>query len=261
MTEQSPVPGAIDVTRPNVARMYDYYLGGKDNFEVDREAAERVLAAAPHTPALARQNRAFLERAVRYLGERGVDQFLDIGAGLPTRRNVHEVVRDAVPGGRVVYVDNDPVVLSHGRALLDGALDAGYVAGDVRRPADLLAEAGLDLSRPVGLLLLAVLHCVPDAEDPWAAVRELRDALAPGSHLVLSHITDAELPASARAGADVYRKASSTMTLRDRDAITRFFDGFTLVEPGVVPLPDWRPAGAGREDLPTWFLCGVGRRD
>jgi len=180
---------------------------------------------------------------------------------------VHEIAREAAAGTRCVYVDNDPVVLTHGRALLVGADDVSVLAGDLRRPEDLLDDPllhrALDLDRPVAVLLVSVLHCLSDEEDPWRAVRVLRDAVPSGSHLVVSHITDAEQEEAAHAGAAVYRRASSEMTLRSTAGISRFFDGFDLLEPGLVPLPDWRPATtawppSGR--LPTWFLCGVARK-
>jgi len=256
----------IDVTTPNVARMYDFYLGGKDNYAVDREAAEQVLRVAPQAPALARANRAFLGRAVRFLvREAGVRQFLDLGAGLPTQGNVHEVAREADPASRCVYVDNDPVVLTHGRALLTGVGGVAVVDGDLRRPADLLADpllqAALDLSEPVAVLFVSVLHCLTDQEDPWEVVRALGEAVPSGSHLVVSHITAAEEPDAAQAGAAVYRRADSAMTLRPGEAIGRFFDGFELLEPGLVPLTDWRPDSTGpQRRLPAWFLCGVARK-
>ncbi|MFC9974798.1 SAM-dependent methyltransferase [Spirillospora sp. NPDC127200] len=264
MTDEIPVAG-VDITTPNVARMYDYYLGGKDNYAADRAAAREVLKLAPHSPALARANRAFLRRAVRHLAAAGITQFLDIGAGLPTHGNVHEVAREAAPGSRVVYVDNDPTVLVHGRALLAGAEDATVVAGDVRDPEGLLADPTvrgmLDLSRPVGVLMVALLHCVADEDDPWAAVARLRDALPPGSHLVLSHICASEHVTAARAAADVYQRSRATMVLRERSAIERFLDGFEPLEPGLVALDDWRPDGdVKRDDLPAWILCGVGRK-
>ncbi|WP_106401336.1 SAM-dependent methyltransferase [Actinocorallia populi] len=263
-----PTPGGIDVTVPNVARMYDFYLGGKDNYAADREAAARVLEVAPQAPALARENRAFLGRAVRFLAaEAGVRQFLDLGAGLPTRGNVHEAAREAAAETRCVYVDNDPVVLTHGRALLAGADNVDVIPGDLRRPEEILAgprlHRTLDFDRPVAVLFSSVLHCLTDEDDPWRTVRVLGEALPSGSHLVLSHITAAEQEDAAQAGAAVYRRASSEMTLRRAPDIARFFDGFELLEPGLVPLPDWRPSAAlrpPRERLPTWFLCGVARK-
>ncbi|KAB2345721.1 SAM-dependent methyltransferase [Actinomadura rudentiformis] len=260
-------PGGIDLSVPNVARMYDYYLGGKDNYAADRALADQVLKVAPQTPALAQENRAFLQRAVRYLaGPAGIDQFIDIGAGLPTLENTHEVAQRVAPDARVVYVDNDPVVLAHGRALLQGAAGTRVAQADARRPDDIFGSpevTGLiDLDRPVAILLVSVLHCLRDDEDPWKIVARLRDETAPGSHLVISHITAADHAESAQAGADVYRSASNTMTLRTHTAIRRFFDGFELLEPGLVRLTEWRPQEGTepRRDLPTWYFCGVGRK-
>ncbi|GAA2720158.1 SAM-dependent methyltransferase [Actinocorallia aurantiaca] len=264
MSERPPVE--IDVTTPNVARMYDFYLGGKDNYAADREATEQVLRVAPQTPALARANRAFLGRAVRFLvREAGMRQFLDLGAGLPTQGNVHEVAQGAAPASRCVYVDNDPVVLTHGRALLKGVGGVEVVPGDLRRPSELLDDPllrkAIDLSEPVAVLLVSVLHCLTDQEDPWEVVRVLGEAVPSGSHLVVSHITAAERPAAAQAGAAVYQRASSAMTLRPGEAIARFFDGFELLDPGLVPLTDWRPEPSGpQRGLPAWFLCGVARK-
>ncbi|MFC0041349.1 SAM-dependent methyltransferase [Actinomadura rayongensis] len=263
--DERPVPGGIDVTTPNVARMYDFYLGGKDNYEADRAAAAEVLKSAPQAPALARENRAFLGRVVRYLArDAGVRQFLDVGAGLPTQGNVHEVARRETKDARVVYADNDPVVLTHGRALLGKTPGTVVIPGDLRNPSALLADpdlrAVLNLDEPVALLLISVLHCLDDAEDPWATVAEFRDALPSGSHLAISHITAADHGAAATAGARVYRRANTGMTLRDRAAITRFFEGFDLVDPGVVRLTDWRPESRTRSDLPTWYWCGLARK-
>ncbi|WP_344537579.1 SAM-dependent methyltransferase [Actinomadura fulvescens] len=260
-------PGGVDLNVPNVARMYDYYLGGKDNYAADRALADQVLRVAPQTPALAQENRAFLQRAVRHLaGPAGIGQFVDIGAGLPTLENTHEVAQRTAPGAHVVYVDNDPVVLAHGRALLQGAAGTRVIQGDLRRPDEILGSPELtgliDLARPVAILLVSVLHCVRDEEDPWKIVAWLRDTMAPGSHLVISHITAADHAENAEAGADVYRRASTDMTLRTHSAIRRFFDGFELLEPGLVRLTEWRPPEGvtPRQDLPTWFFCGVGRK-
>ncbi|MEN3535837.1 SAM-dependent methyltransferase [Microbispora sp. ZYX-F-249] len=233
----------IDIRTPNVARMYDYYLGGKDNFAADREAAERVIAAAPVTREVARGNRAFLGRVVRFLaGEAGIGQFLDIGAGLPTRDNVHQVAQRANAAARVVYVDNDPVVLSHARALLATDERTRVVLGDVRKPGDILTDPEvrslLDLSRPVAVLLVAVLHFVPDHEDPYGAVRALVDAMAPGSFLVVSHIEHRPELATA---AKPYDRANAPVVPRTFDEVARFFDGLELVPPGLVNVRRWRP--------------------
>ncbi|MEU7913384.1 SAM-dependent methyltransferase [Microbispora bryophytorum] len=269
MADDEPPPG-IDAGIPNPARMYNYFLGGKDNFAADREAAERVMQVAPEAPALARRNRAFLRRAVRHLvAEAGIRQFVDIGTGLPTEGSVHEVAHEMDPGVRVAYVDNDPVVLAHSRALLSGTAAATVtVQGDLRRPEEILADPELrsliDLAEPVAILLVAVVHFLSDDDKPAELVARLRESVAPGSHLVLTHVTDEERAGAARDGAAVYRRASSGITLRSREQIHELFDGFQLIEPGLVPLDDWRPddenplARRARRHLPTWFLCGVG---
>jgi SAM-dependent methyltransferase len=269
LTEDAALPPGIDVHIPNAARMYNYFLGGKDNFAVDREAAERVLAVAPEARDLARQNRAFLRRAVTHLAaEAGIRQFVDIGTGLPTEGNVHEIAGQVDPGTRVVYVDNDPVVLGHARALLSNATNTVSIKGDLREPESIFDNPELlsliDFSEPVAVLLLAVLHFLPDGDRPAELIARLRDTLPPGSYLVLSHVTADERAGAAQEGAAVYQKASSSVTLRARAQISGFFDGFELLDPGLVRLDEWRPdhdtAMASRGfDLPTWFLCGVGR--
>ncbi|GIH27348.1 hypothetical protein Aph01nite_56580 [Acrocarpospora phusangensis] len=233
----------IDVKVPNVARMYDYYLGGKDNTLADRECAEEVIRKVPQTRDIAWANRRFLGRAVRHLaGERGVDQFIDIGAGLPTRENVHQVAQRANADARVVYVDNDPVVLVHARALLARDAQTLAIPGDARRPLDILADAELrallDLTRPVAVLLVAVLHFVTDEEDPYGAVRSLMAALPSGSCLVVSHV---ERVRSLEAAAKEYARASSPAVLRSAAEVAAFFEGLTLIEPGLVRLKHWRP--------------------
>ena len=259
------VPRDIDRVTPNVARMYDFYLGGKDNYEVDREAAARILEYAPFTPKLAAANRSFLRRATRYLVEAGIRQFLDIGTGLPTRNNVHEVAQRSAPDARVVYLDNDPVVVAHGQALV-GRTDATLVLEhDLRKPHAILDDPAiggfLDLDRPVGLMLLAVLHCLTDEEGVYEAVATLLDALAPGSHVVISHITgDDELTANSTA---VYNSANTGMIHRSPEQLLRFFEGCTLLEPGLVRLDEWRP-DAETEPIregADYFRCGVGRKD
>ncbi|WP_405428358.1 SAM-dependent methyltransferase [Micromonospora sp. NBC_00617] len=246
MTDQ-PAPDTTDVTaRPNVARMYDYFLGGSNNFAADRAAAERVLEIFPGTGLAAQTNRHFLRRAVRYAAGQGVHQFLDIGAGLPTQGTVHEVVRAVAPDARVVYVDYDEVAVTYARRLLTDVPGTAVVQGDLRRPDDLLdhpqVRATLDLDRPVAVLLLAVLHFVPDDDDPWAAVARLRDATVPGSHLVLSHLTlDGVPPEVAERGQAVYRASSAPLVPRTHAETLRFFDGYDLVEPGLVETTRWRP--------------------
>ncbi|WP_422737756.1 SAM-dependent methyltransferase [Micromonospora sp. WMMD729] len=264
MTEQ-PAPDTTDVTaRPNVARMYDYFLGGSNNFPADRAAAQRVLEIFPDTGAAAQMNRQFLRRAVRYAVEQGVHQFLDIGAGLPTQGTVHEVVRAVTPDARVVYVDYDEVAVAYAKRLLTDVPGTAVVQGDLRRPDDLLADPGvrrtLDLDRPVAVLLLAVLHFVPDGDDPWAAVARLRDATVPGSHLALSHLTlDGIPPELAERGQAVYRNSSAPLVPRTHTETLRFFAGYDLVEPGLVETTRWRPDGES-EVVESHGYAGVGVR-
>ncbi|MEV4801295.1 SAM-dependent methyltransferase [Nonomuraea sp. NPDC049421] len=260
----------FDPNTPSVARLYDYYLGGKDHFPADREAAEQILKVAPELRAAARANRAFLGRAVRHLAETGITQFLDIGTGLPTQGNVHDVAKKVVPDAKVVYVDRDPVVLVHARALLaDQGADTTVIEADLRDPAAILAHPEvtrtIDFSKPVGLLLVAILHFITEAERPGEILATLRDALAPGSYLVLSHGTSDARAAAVDRGTQVYQSASAPLTLRGRERIRELFDGFTLIDPGLVWLPEWRPEQADVIDFvddpaSSLILCGVGRK-
>lgn len=261
-------PRSIDITVPSVARIYDYYLGGSHNFEVDREAARRAMEFMPGLPRIMQANRAFMRRAVRYAAGEGITQFLDIGSGIPTFGNVHEVAREARPGARVVYVDHDPVAVAHSQAVLEGSEDTDVVAADLRKPQDILGSAQvgrlIDLNRPVALLLVAILHFVEDADDPYGAVAELRDALAPGSLLVLSHAAyeGIPLPPERAGGAvDVYKDIRNPLIMRTREEIARFFEGYDMVEPGLVPMANWRPETAPEDEDPYAFsgFAGVGR--
>ncbi|MEU9128624.1 SAM-dependent methyltransferase [Kitasatospora sp. NPDC048540] len=246
--EEPHVPVDLRPDVPHPARMYDYYLGGKDNFPADREAAEQVVSLGPLVRISARANRAFLQRAVRHLAEQGITQFLDIGTGIPTAGNTHEVAQEILPQARVAYVDNDPIVLVHGRALLAGSAggSVSVVQGDLRDPKAILADpavrAVIDFDRPVGLLLFAVLHFIDDADDPYGIVRTLLDALPAGSHLALSHATgDFTTPEQAAKGPAVYRAATAQLSMRSREQVARFFEGLELAEPGLVTAPQWRP--------------------
>lgn len=261
-------PRSIDISVPSVARIYDYYLGGSHNFEVDREAARKAMEFMPGLPRVMRANRAFLRRAVRFALEEGITQFLDIGSGIPTFGNVHEIAQAASPGARVVYVDHDPVAVTHSQAVLAGNDDADVVAADLRKPGEILESAQLrrliDLNRPVALLLVAILHFVEDTDDPYAAVAALRDALAPGSMLVLTHASyeGIPLPPERSEGAvDVYKDMRNPLIMRSRDEIARFFEGYDMVEPGLVPMPHWRPETAPEDEDPYSFsgFAGVGR--
>ncbi len=262
------VPPGVDTKRANPARVYDYLLGGTHNFLADQDAARAILAVEPNTRPGVRANRAFLGRAVRFLAAQGIHQFLDIGSGIPTEGNVHEIAQQAALGARVAYVDVDPVAVAHALAMLDLNTDAGIVEADLREPRQILADHEvrrlIDLARPAGLLLGMVLHFVTDAEDPWRIVATLRDALAPGSYLVLSHLTSESRPTLAQATETVYSRSVGTdIHTRTRAEILRFFDGFDLVEPGLVYLPEWRPDSP--DDVPDdpsqfWCLVGVGRK-
>lgn len=240
----------IDTSKAHPARVYDVFLGGKDNYEVDRAAAAAALAANPRGYLDVRHNRDFLRRAVTTLArEEGIRQFLDIGTGLPTQENVHQIAQRIIPDSRVVYVDNDPVVLAHARALLtsgpEGLTD--YIDADLKQPAQILEEAAktLDFDRPIALELVAILHFVEDAEA-YPIVRELVDALPSGSRLVLSHLTEDLNPENVRAVQRTYTERGFTFVLRSRAEVERFFteNGLELDDPGVVPAHHWRPDGA-----------------
>ncbi|MEV0714066.1 SAM-dependent methyltransferase [Asanoa sp. NPDC050611] len=237
-------------TKPaTAARIYDYLLGGTHNFPADQQAARKMIEMFPMAPGGARSNRAFLRRAARYVAEAGVSQFLDIGSGIPTEGNVHEVVQDVTPGARVVYVDIDPVAVSESLDLLKGNDDATAIRADLREPQSILdhpeVRRALDFDQPVGLLLCAVLHFVPDDDLATGLVRTFVSALPPGSHLVLSHGSVDGMPeraAQLEDAKDLYKRdTASQLFPRPRDQVARFFDGLELVEPGVVWVPRWRP--------------------
>jgi len=260
------VPEGIDVTVPSVARMYDYLLGGKDNFAADREAAAKLLEIVPDAQKIARNNRDFMVRAVRFLAEAGVSQFIDLGTGIPTSPNVHEIARKVIPDARVVYVDHDPVVLAHSRALL--ATDDGVIAvkADFRDSAEVLGDPGvlrlIDFSQPVAVLILSVLHFIGDEEDPGGIVAGFRERLTPGGYLVISAITSENMGESVAAGAsDLYRAARTPAVARSREQILSFFTGFELEEPGLVNAVDWRPEVDTDTRLTgVHMLAGVGHK-
>ncbi|TDC04280.1 hypothetical protein E1267_23375 [Nonomuraea longispora] len=266
MVERKPNGASgIDVTRPSVARMYDYYLGGKDNFEVDREAVRRVEKAMPEIRQLAQENRAFLRRAVRHMARQGVRQFIDIGSGLPTVGNTHQIAQEITPDARVVYVDNDPVVLQHGRALLATDDNTSVAAADMRRPADVLGHPEtvklIDFSEPVGVLMIAMVHFLT-LDERGPIMRQLLDALPSGSHLTATHVTTENHPPEAVAQIEaVYATTPTPIFFRGREEIARFFDGFDLVEPGLVTIDDWHPDPSDPAPQPTkWLYGGVGRK-
>jgi len=257
------VPNGVDITRPSIARVYDYLLDGKDNFAADRAVAEKLMASNLDPKRLALVTRDFLVRAVRFAAERGVAQFLDLGSGLPTAPSVHEVARAVIPGAHVAYVDNDPVVIAHNRALLATGDDIVTVHADVRDPASVLGSEAvrrcLDLGRPVALLLLGVMHFIGDEDDAEGMIARYRDALAPESVLVLSTgTTEGADPDVVSGTKDAYRNYSTPFRLRSRAEIQRLFEGFDLVAPGLVPMQDWRPdPTTDRAPLKATNLSGV----
>jgi hypothetical protein len=272
LADQGFTPEEIDTSRPHPARMYDFYLGGRDNYAVDREAAQQVIDLVPNTVPSARANRAFMRRAVRYMAESGVRQIIDIGTGIPTSPNTHQVARVVSPDLRGAYVDNHPIVATHAGAHLLGAGNTGFFLADLRDPRSILDHPTIgeliDLDQPVGLMLVAVMHFVHDDEDPAALVAAYRDVLPKGSHLVLSHATRDFHTGDTRAGeaVDVYRRsrATATVTVRSHEQVLRFFDGFELVEPGLVQPPLWHPDGPPptRQELSRiGFYGGVGVRN
>ena len=259
-------PEGIDLTKPSVARAYDYWLGGSHNFAIDREFARQAIAAMPDLRLVAQANRAFMHRAVRFMVDEGLRQFLDIGSGIPTVGNVHEIAQRAAPESTVVYVDIDPVAVAHSEQILAGNRRASVIEADLRRPSAILEHETtrrlLDFDRPVGLLLCSVLHAVPDADDPYGVVKDLVRALAPGSYVAISHGTNDSRP---QEGGEVTRLAQGTttpVTPRTRAEVASFFSGLEMVEPGLVWSPLWRPEEPDTVDEhpeQMAFYVGVGK--
>lgn len=252
----------LDPSAPNVARMYDYMLGGRENFQADRDAVESLLGVLPELRETVRDNRAFLCRVVRYLAGQGIGQFLDIGSGLPTQENVHEIAHRVNPHAKVAYVDSDPVVVSHGNALLAKSQQVTVVQADFRQAEALLGRPEirehLDFAQPIAVLLNQILHFVPDEDDPAGIVAAFKKELCSGSYLVIGHVTGDHLPRDVHAKSlAAYRKANDLWP-RGKDEIHRFFDGFDLVEPGLVPEHAWRPRlGQAPERLMPVNWAGV----
>lgn len=248
-------PRDIDLDRPSAARVYDYFLGGAHNFAVDRHLAEQIAAMTPDIGRTMRANRQFLRRVVRFLVAAGIGQFLDIGSGVPTVGNVHDVAQKADPSVRVIYVDIDPVAVSHSRAILKGNDRTAVIQADVREPATILADPQvrwlLDFAEPVAVLLAGVLHFVPDEDDPARLVRRFGEAVVPGSYAVISHATNDGQPDEVIQAQKLSSRTSTEIFLRSRSQILEQFDGFTLIDPGLVHLPLWRPdTSRGLEDSP-----------
>jgi hypothetical protein len=256
----------IDPGQAHIARVYDYWLGGKDNFAVDRKVGDMVLEVHPETALSVRANRAFLARSVRYLAAReGIRQFLDVGTGLPSANNTHEVAQGVAPEARVVYVDNDPIVLAHARALLTSSPEGetGYLDADLSDPDEILPAAAqlLDFTRPVGVILVAVLHMLRDEEGPQAIVDRFLAAAAPGSFLVISHLaSDVERDTMAEVGRRLNKAMTQQFTMRTRDQVAGFFHGLTLVDPGVVLTHEWRPDPGADPEQRGVLWAGVARK-
>ncbi|MEV0975096.1 SAM-dependent methyltransferase [Microtetraspora glauca] len=246
MPELARIPDGIHTSTPSSARVYDYLLGGKDNYAVDRMVAERLLSVAPDAQAVARANRAFLARAVRHAASQGIRQYVDLGAGLPTSPSVHEIAREAAPGARVVYVDNDPLVKVHNDAMPIVDDHVITLQHDVRRPEAILGDPALqaviDEGEPVAVLFLGVLHFISDAEGAYDIVATWRDGMAPGSHVIISNTTAHSDPEALARLTMATAGSPAQATFRSHDELVRFFDGFTLAEPGLVPVQEWRPA-------------------
>jgi hypothetical protein len=260
-------PPALDTSTAHIARVYDYWLGGKDNYAADREAGDEAYVAYPDMPSSVRANRAFLRRAVRFMAESGIRQFLDVGTGLPSANNTHEVAQSVSSDCRVLYVDNDPMVLAHARALLVGGQMGGtaYLDADARDPEKILrgAKQMLDLSQPVGVILVAILHLVNDEDNPQQTVDRLMAAVPPGSYLAITHVpSDMQASMGVVAAAKrVNRLMTQQINPRSRAAVAQFFDGLELLPPGVVPIQEWRPDTAEEAAARAAMWGGVARKN
>ncbi|MFJ4715982.1 SAM-dependent methyltransferase [Streptomyces sp. NPDC088785] len=259
MTAQSS-PSRIDTSRPHPARVYDWLLGGKDNYPVDQEVAQKL---PPQARDNAMRNRAFMHRAAAWLAGKGIDQYLDVGTGIPTKPNLHQIVQGILPSARVAYVDNDPIVLRHAEALLvsspQGATD--YIEADVRRPGAILdhARTFLDFSRPVALSMIALMHFITDEEDPYGLARTLVDALPSGSYLVLSHGTTVEHPHLVKTVTSTYKKGEIPLRMRTKAEVEPFFEGLEMVDPGLVTATHWYKDTPAPTPEPSGFYVGVAR--
>ena len=265
LADVNRAPPGINLSVAHPARVYDYWLGGKDNFPADREVGDRVLAIVPEILQSVRANRAFLKRAVRLAAEAGIGQFLDVGSGLPTAENTHEIAKRVAHDAHVGYVDNDPVVATHGRALLADSGSTTVVQADVSEPEAILGHPEvrglIDFDQPVAVLMLGVLHLVADEQDPFGIVARFREVMAPGSFLIFSHLTADSDPKRASEYLAIINRSSGDARafMRGRDQVERFFDGFELLDPGVVPPDRWRPETPGAMKH-FWLWAGVGVR-
>jgi SAM-dependent methyltransferase len=265
MADTGLAPEGAETDRPSVARLYDFFLGGHHNYAADRELGRQLLVAEPNARNIVKENRDFLGRAVRFLLDAGIRQFLDLGSGIPTQENVHEIAQRGDPEARVVYVDNDQGVVAHSRHLLRGNPLASVISSDLRDPSAVLRHPEvhrlIDFTQPVGLLMVTVLHFIPDEQDPFGVVAKFAAALPPGSYLVISHATHEAAPDAAAKVEDLYKNATSSAHTRSAADIERFFDGFELIDPGLVYLPMWRHDGKVPEHPErAWFYAAVGRK-
>ncbi|MFE2020940.1 SAM-dependent methyltransferase [Streptomyces sp. NPDC059499] len=266
--ENSSAALHIDTSKPHPARMYDWFLGGKDNYPVDEAMGRQMLAVEPAVPVMAKVNRAFMHRATRWLSNQGILQFLDIGTGIPTEPNLHQVAQEAAPATRVVYCDNDPIVLAHAEALLSGTPEGSidYVQADARDVDAILEHAGktLDFSKPVALSLISLLHFVTDEGGAYELVSRLTDVLAPGSYLVISHLTADFHPEKARKVDEMYKANTLTLAPRNRAQFAAFFEGLEIVEPGIVAAEAWHPELGepipGQDDIVSAGYVALGRK-
>lgn len=260
-------PDDIDLDRPSSARVYDYFLGGAHNFAVDRQLADAIASMTPDIGDTMRANRAFLRRAVRFVVDAGVTQFLDVGSGIPTVGNTHEVAQQADPAARVVYVDIDPIAVSHSRAILGDDPRTAVVEADARNIDGILADPAtrklLDFDEPIAVLLLGVLHFIPDSDDPAGIAAQLRDAVAPGSYLAMVNVTFEDQPVEVIEAQKLAGRTGTPIYLRSRADLQAQFDGTTLIDPGLVHIPLWRPDSpldAGERPERFGALAGVGRK-
>ena len=260
-------PPDLDLNVPSAARVYDYFLGGAHNFAADRDLAHQILEVIPTMVTNVQANRAFLHRAVAYLLSQGVRQFIDIGSGIPTVGNVHETAQQIAPDTKVLYVDHDPVAVAHSELILGDHPTVRILQADLRRPADILDSPQLkqliDLTQPVALLMVAVLHFIPDTDQPHALIDQFRQALPDGSYLVISHATNDGRPAEADAAARLYRNAADQLVVRSHAEVTTLFEGWDLVEPGVVWVPEWHPTWpdeVGPNPSASYVHAGLARK-
>ncbi|KAA0023021.1 SAM-dependent methyltransferase [Antrihabitans cavernicola] len=255
-------PVGIDLSVPSASRIYDFYLGGSHNFRIDRQIARNAIEMWPELPQIMQENRAFLRRAVRYLAEAGIDQFIDIGSGIPTAGNVHEVAREVNPEARVVYVDCDPVAIAHSRAILAEHTETVVVQADLRNPESITnhenVRAAIDFTKPVGILIIAVLHFLDDSAKPADLIARLCSDLASGSYLAISHAGANIAPERAAEHVDLYKRTPTPMTMRTHDQVEALFGDFDLVAPGLVGLTQWRSEGPPSNAVPGF--AGVGRK-